>query len=657
MKIALANLALGFATVTLTMGDCSASPKDSTAFIKVDQFGYRNADEKIAVMSNPQKGYNAADSFTPGKLYQVRDWETDAVVLSGKPVVWKNGAVHDQSGDKVWWFDFSALTTPGSYYVFDVTRNKGSGRFEINNTVYRDVMKAAMRMFYYQRDGFNKKAPFAVDADYSDTPAHIRANQDVHCHYYDRSVAMPEKDLSGGWFDAGDYNKYVNHLWEPVLDLLLAYEQNPTVWADNYGIPESDNGVPDVLDEVKVGLEWLRKMQNADGSVLSVVGTNHHETATPPSADAHDRFYGPATTQATFATAGMFALASIQFNAFDSAYASKLKEAAVRAWDWADAHPNVIFHNNNESTGETNADGKINYLAEGDQESGGPAWFTARKKFAAAVYLYAATGDAQYKTRIENATLEGGANNDIYYEHHFFSGIAAESAHVPEADAALYYTKTAGASAEVSDNILQWYKESIQTGENNYLKVVNKTDAYRAYISHYNWDSNKWESIHDWGSNAAKARQATLFLNMQQYGLDAANVNRYNNAASGFVHYFHGVNPNYKTYLTNMGQYGAESSVMTIYHSWFGEAVPPPGYVPGGPNQNYNKSSDCYPQPKQDFNPPAGCSDPVIEAVKGQPAQKSWRDFGKPYPVDSWTVTEPQILMQATYVRMLSKFL
>jgi hypothetical protein len=68
------------------------------------------------VISDPQVGFNAALSFTPGTTYQVRDWTTDAVVFSSAITAWNGGATHIQSGDKVYYFDFSSLTTDGSYY-------------------------------------------------------------------------------------------------------------------------------------------------------------------------------------------------------------------------------------------------------------------------------------------------------------------------------------------------------------------------------------------------------------------------------------------------------------------------------------------------------------------------------------------------------------
>jgi hypothetical protein len=153
---------------------------------------------------------------------------------------------------------------------------------------------------------------------------------------------------------------------------------------------------------------------------------------------------------------------------------------------------------------------------------------------------------------------------------------------------------------------------------------------------------------------------------MNQYNLNSANASKYTNAAEGFVHYFHGVNPNTKTYLSNMGNDGAENSVTQFYHGWFenGSALwdevgvstygPPPGYIPGGPNPSYALDGCC----------PSGCGSPQNNALcntnvtppLNQPIQKSYKDFNDSWPVDSWTVTEAGIYTNAAYVRMLSRF-
>jgi len=608
-----------------------AIPGSITQFIKIDQFGYKTTDQKIAVISDPQIGYNSALSFSPGTSYQIRNWITDAVVFSGAITSWNGGATHTQSGDIVYWFDFSTVVTPGSYYVFDPTNNVGSYRFEIDDCVYNDVLKVAMRMFYYQRCGFAKSYPF-VDTGYVDGPSHLGTQQDLDCRLFSSPTIGTSKNLSGGWYDAGDYNKYVNFTWGTMCDMLLAYEEKPNVWADNYNIPESGNGIPDILDETKYELDWLLKMQNLDGSVLSVVGGGD---ASPPSSDGTFRRYGPANTSATLSAAGIFALAAKQYNSIGmTAYGTILQTAAINAWNWADANPSVLFYN-------------AGVLAAGEQEIDN--YGRLCRKFAAATYLYALTGNTLYRTFVD-------AN---YNSIHLLMWTFAYPFEGPEQDMCLYYAALPGATVSVRNAINSAFSNSLSTwNADNLPAYTNSTDAYRAFLNNGNYT---------WNSNQTKSRQGNMFLAMNRYNFDAGNAINYANAASGFVHYFHGVNPNSKTYLSNMSKFGAENSVSSFYHGWFhdGSALwdevgvstygPAPGFIPGGVNPSYDWDACC----------PSGCGSAANNAMcvaesldppKNQPIQKSWKDFNTSWPVNSWTISEAGIYTQAAYVRMLSKF-
>ena len=90
----------------------------------------------------------------------MRRWDNDAIVYSGTVSAWNGGQTHTQSGDRGWYFDFTSVSAAGSYYVFDVSNNVGSYRFEINDNVYEEVLKQAIRTFYYQRINFAKQAPY-----------------------------------------------------------------------------------------------------------------------------------------------------------------------------------------------------------------------------------------------------------------------------------------------------------------------------------------------------------------------------------------------------------------------------------------------------------------------------------------------------------------
>ncbi|MFI5204830.1 MAG: glycoside hydrolase family 9 protein, partial [Flavobacteriales bacterium] len=603
-----------------------ASPANITDFIKVDQFGYLPTGQKIAVISDPQTGYNSAQSFTPGTTYEVRDWNTDAMVFTGSPVVWNAGATQTQSGDNAWWFDFSSFTTPGSYYVFDVTNNVGTGRFEINACVYTEALKRTVRMFYYQRCGAAKAAPYA-ETGWTDGACHVGTLQDTDCRLYNDNSPSTSKNLSGGWHDAGDYNKYVNFTFSTMIDLLLAYEESPSVWTDNFNLPESGNGIPDLLDEIKYELDWLLKMQNTDGSVLSIVGGS---AASPPSTDAGARVYGPATTAASFCASSIFALAAIQFTSVgQTAYASTLQTAAINAYTWANANPGITFYN-------------AGVVGAGEQQTG--AYETDSRQMAAAVFLFALTGTGSYQTYID-------AN---YTNIHLLTWGYAYPFEGPEQDVMLYYANLSTATPGASTAIRNTFSSSMSTNNNDNLpNFLNQTDAYRAYMADNNYT---------WNSNQTKSKQGNMFLAMNEFGLNAVNATNYTNAASGFLHYFHGVNPNQKLYVSNMNSFGAENSVTTFYHGWFedGSALwdevgvstygPPPGFIPGGPNPTYDWDACC----------PSGCGSPQNNALctaisitppKNQPIQKSYLDFNNSWPINSWTVTEAGIYTNAAYVR------
>lgn len=601
--------------------------------IKVDQFGYLTTGKKIAIISNPQVGYNDTDTFIPGSTYEIRRWSDDAFIYSGIISPWNSGATHAQSGDKVWWFDFSAVTAPGFYYVLDVNNNVGSCKFEIGDCVYKNVMKQAFRTFYYQRCGCAKAAPYA-QTGWADGTCHAGALQDMDCRLYNNLSPSTSKNLSGGWHDAGDYNKYVNFAFEPLLDLMFAYAESPGIWSDDYNIPESGNGTPDILDEVKYELDWLLRMQQANGSVLSVVGVQNFASASPPSADTAQRLYGLATTSASYAAAAVFAFGAIQFNSIgQSVYGNLLMNAAESAYAWADSNPNITFYNSG-------------IIAAGEQEV--LPYDVLVRKMAASVFLFELTGNGSYQTFIDNN----------YSQMHLIQWGFAYPFEAAQQNMLLYYAFMSNATASVSSDIKTNYKNSLQTNNTDNLpSYLGQTDAYRAFLSDNNYT---------WGSNTTKARQGIMFMNMVQYNLDSPNNIHYTEAARGFLNYFHGVNPTAFAYLSNMGNYESENSINEFYHSWFtdGSALwdrvgvsaygPPPGFIPGGPNPSYALDA-CCPSGCASLN--SLCNPALVTPPLNQPIQKSYRDWNTSWPQNSWTITENAIYTQAAYVRLLSRFL
>lgn len=614
--------------------------------IVVDQFGYPKKASKVAVIRDPQKGYDNMAHFTPGSLYAVVDQSTGKIIKQGRPLAWNGGATDEVSGDKVWWFDFSDIDVPGTYTIVDIERGVRSPDFRVGDRVYRDVLKHAVRTYFYQRAGFGKTAQTA-GPKWADGASHMGRWQDPQTRPWKSKNSLfsndsEVKDLHGGWFDAGDYNKYTSWAARNIIVLLRAYDENPAAFGDGSGIAESGNGVPDILDEVKWALDWLTRMQNADGSLLCVQGLDQ---ASPPSSAKGPSYYGPATTAASLMAAAAFAYASKIYSKRSEAglrsFGANLAIRAKRAWDWAAANPSVLYYNNDE-TKQPGSGG----LAAGQQEMDEEQRRGA--KFEAAVYLYEITGGPNYKGIIEsNYTSIIRSWGPTQWD-------------TDKQEAMLYYSRLPGISLQVKYDILVKFISGITKNPYQLPMAINNKDPYRSPIKDFTW-----------GSNASKVKQARLYQLLALYGNDV-DANKIDAIAMGYVHYIHGVNPLGLVYLTNMQSAGAAHSVTTVYHNWFtygsrwekvSETMPgpAPGYLAGGPNPHYSMDKCCAAAPgaagygcfgsaafsfcSNDHTPPLG-----------QPPMKAYRQFNEGWPGNSWAITEPSTGYQAQYIRVLARY-
>jgi len=590
-----------------------------TRHILVDQFGYRPQDPKVAVIRTPHQGYDRDDVFTPGARYEVRRADTSQAVYSGELVPWNKGAVQPTSGDSGWWFDFSSVTEPGKYFIYDVQKKVRSAAFNIDARVYKNVLKAAMRTYFYQRSGFAKKPPYA-EACWSDNAAYLGPNQDREAHdVTDRNNRAKVRDLSGGWFDAGDTNKYVTFAAQPVHQLLTAFEENDQAFTDDFNIPESGNGIPDVIDEVKYETDWLKKMQFPDGSVAAKVGVIAIGKSSPPSSDPAPRYYIPACTSATISAAGMFAHAAYVYKQFPAltAEADDLKQRALKAWS----------NFNNSPQKQTKCDTGVVYAGNSDLT----AEEQAARAVVAAVYLYAITGDTTFDAYLQAHHTDARPYHDFGWSRY----------NPDQGEALLFYTKLSIADAALKEKIVRDKKADISSAAGVY-GLLPETDLYRAFIH---------DQQYHWGSHQPRANYGNSNLDAVTYGIVAADDAQFVTRALDTLHYFHGVNPFGLVYLSNMYSYGATVSANEIFHTWFqpgtrwsdaktSQCGPAPGFVPGGPNAGAVASGV-----PSTLTPPAG-----------QPPQKSYRDYNSNWPENSWAVSEPGIYYQASYVKLLSAF-
>lgn len=585
--------------------------------IHVDQFGYRPFHTKVAVISNPIEGFNADDSYSPGVQLQLKDANTDSVVFTNNIQLWNNGDTHIQSGDQGWWFDFSSVTQTGDYYIYDPTNDKSSAVFSISEQVYEPVLQATLKMFYYNRCSTEKASPYA-STGYTDTMAFAQDNyaRDV----YNQTDNTTEKNMSGGWFDAGDYNKYVTFAENPIHDLLWAYQENPTLFNDNMNIPESGNGLPDILDEIKWELDWLLKMINTDGSVHIKIGNRSYSenSSSPPSLNTDLRYYAPTCTSSAIAAASMLAHAALVFEEFPSmsSYTQTLETQAINCWNW------VLPYLNNGTLEENCDDGSVK---SGDADK--TALEQYQMALAAAIYLFDLTGNTDYNQYIINHINDADEIANYNWSNYT----------IKTSDALLLYTTLSGADTDVTNTIINTATITASGNWNHDFLFENDTDLYRAF-------NNDWN--YHWGSNNQKSNLGILNYIFYKYQINTSTTSTYNLKVKEQLHYFHGVNPLNLVYLTNMNSLGAEKSLNEMFHNWFSDGTvwdnaqtstygPPPGFVTGGPNQYYY-------------------ANPNLSPPYNQPVQKSYLDFNTEAD-SSWEISEPAIYYQASYIRLLAQ--
>ncbi len=610
--------------VSIVLLDVAAVWADppSSIHIAVDQFGYRTEAKKVAIIRRAMTGHDAPDAYTPGAQIDVRRID-GSIAFSSAPVAWNGGATHAQSGDRVWWLDFSILRETGTYFIFDSSNRASSEPFRIESDAYREARRQAVRMYYCQRCGVAKVSAHA-GAAWADSGCHLGTQQDLACRSVLSPVPATARDLSGGWHDAGDYNKYVNFADDALHMLLDAYEIAPHIWDDSSNIPESGNTVPDLLDEIRWELTWLLKMQNADGSVLHKMSVTQFQAASPASADASFRYYAPATASATISACGAFAHAASVFrglsDAGSQAFANQLEAAALSAWGWLGANPGQI-------PSSYNNQGFQSAAAEDD------AYEQQMNRLRAAAHLFRLTGASAYRNWVD-------AN---YSAAHLFVWGYAMAWEETAQSGLITYAMSPGATPSVVTHVRNAYAGQL-SGPSLLGRYLSATDAYRAHLL---------DGDYTWGSNRTKAIVGEMLAGMRRLEWDATNAAHYRPAGAGYLHYLHGANPHGLCFLTHMDDFGAGRSAREMYHAWFGHGTvwdhadtslygPPPGYLTGGVNPSYS--------------PDAAYTGPPIEPPQNQPIQKSYRDWNTGWPENSWELSECHIPYQAAYVRLMAEF-
>ena len=314
----------------LSLAPAFATAQDFTA-LRYNQLGYYPGDSARVVV--PFTG----DLAFPGLVYRADGSEVE---VPYRTKVWQEAAAQNAH--------VRTLPPQPAGTCLKVGGPKGYDGVAVcwKDDPYARVLPAALKSYTYQRAGVPVDASWggkwARPAGHPDTAVrfHRTAGRDTAVTY-----ASP-----GGWYDAGDYGKYVVNAGFSVGLLLQLAEQYPGVLADGtvgFSESESSNNRSDLLDELKYELDWMLTMQDpADGGVHHKLTTLDFQGMDMPHEMTAQRYIMAKSTTATLDFAAGLAHASRVFaKAGEEAYARTLLEAAERAYDWAQKHPDTAFEN------------------------------------------------------------------------------------------------------------------------------------------------------------------------------------------------------------------------------------------------------------------------------------------------------------------------
>jgi endoglucanase len=489
--------------------------------IRINQIGFYPKSEKIAVVVT-----EATSTF------EIIDTETDVVVLSGTtstPKVWTF------SGESVAQADFSSLEVPGRYKLR--VNNEDSYPFVVSIRVYAELSKATIKAFYFNRVSTELLADHA--GKWARPAGHPDTN--VRVHSSAASAARPSGTVISspkGWYDAGDFNKYIVNSGISTYTLIAAFEHFPDFYRNlSLNIPESGNDIPDLLDEIRWNLDWMLTMQDPnDGGVYHKLTTLNFTGIIMPQQGTAQRFVVTKSTSAALNFAAVMSAAARVYSDFDPDFAQQCLDAAVYAWEWARLNRNVYFRNpTGVNTGEY---GDGNVSDEFD-------W--------AAAELYITTKNDEY------LNFRSFRNKGV--------GVPAWPYVLPLAWVSLNHHRN-----DLTESADKAVIESKIADQGFILRAHYLNSAYRVSKGQSNGDFG-------WGSNGGVANHGLMLI--QAYRVTGEDS--YLNAAMAVLDYLLGRNATGYSFVTGFGS----KSPMFPHHRVSAAdniADPVPGFVVGGPH-------------------------------------------------------------------------
>ncbi len=498
--------------------------------IRLNQLGFLPNSVKYAAVIN-----------TSAENFEVRTSDMQTVVLEGQ---FLPSAYYNSSEEEVILADFSLLNEPGEYVLVVDDLGK-SIPFSVNENVFADLTKGMLKAYYFNR------ASIPILSEYGGQYARAAGHPDTEV------VVLPSAASSnrpagtvistpGGWYDAGDYNKYIVSSGISVYTLLSAYETYPAYYDTlNTNIPESANNIPDILDEALYNIQWMMTMQDEDGGVYNKTTTANFVGFVMPNVAGGTRYVTAKGTAASLNLAAIMAMTSRIYRVYDADLADRALAMAIKAWDWAKLNPNVAFNNPGAQDGYPG----VNTGGYGDADF-------EDEFFWAAAELYITTKDDSYYGEMDFNQAFGLPGWPVV------SSLGLQSLVV--------HRESLTASADV-ESIKTTFINTISGAKNNI-----SISPYRIPGDFYYWAGNN--AFANWGM---------LFMQAFRLTGDAG----YFNAGVATLDYLLGKNATTYSFVTGFGY----KPPMNIHHrisSADGIVDPIPGWLAGGANPG-NVNDDC----------------------------------------------------------------
>jgi endoglucanase len=536
----LITVIIAFSSVACTQAQQPVNP------IRINQEGYYIQAPKVAAVV----GNTVATSFA------VIDASRGDTVYKGKLSTQKQSS---NSSLQTKLADFSAFQKAGSFRLV-VPGLSPSYVFRIAGQVHHGSAVALLKGFYYQRVSMPLQQQYAGKWQRPAGHPDMEVSAATEKRPAGTVIASP-----GGWYDAGDYNKYVVNSGITMGTLLSAYEDFPQYFNTlKTNIPESRNSIPDLLDEVLYNLRWMLTMQDPnDGGVYNKCTNAAFDGMVMPGVTKLPRYMVQKGTAATLDFAAVMAQAARIYKPFNKQlpglYDSCLT-AAKKAWQWALKNPDLVYDQDKMNTMHKPAVSTGGY---GDR-SFNDEWLWA------AAELLVTTGEVVYESTVNKElnsllTIPSWANVRMLG---YYTLLRNNKAWPPR------HTAEAATLKEKIVKLADWYIAPVS--ENAFHTVMGRQKA--DFV---------------WGSSAVAANQGILLINAFLLTKDK----KYVHYALTNLDYLLGRNATGYSFVTGIGAY----PVMHPHHRPSvadGIIEPVPGLLSGGPNPG--KQDRC----KYEFSEP-----------------------------------------------------